>query len=126
MNSSTSKQSLDLYHNLTKIKDKNATEFTAQKMRDQLQPVIAKPKILNKFVRGDIELEEAYERAKISNVQEGLKRLLNKLKDIELTDIGGLDINELRSVEQIVRKMHREQQRIKDMVKRSISSHRNR
>lgn len=104
----------------TEIKADNTRKFTAQEMRQQLPQVIEKPRILKKFVKGDVDLEEAYDRAKISKTQDRLKRIRKILNDIEQRDIAGLGRNELRAIEQEVRKIGRYQDRIKRMIKREL------
>ena len=60
-------------------------------MRDHLQTVIPKPRILRKYVRGDVNLHDAHDRAKISGTEQRLKKVLDGLDDIEKGDIDGLE-----------------------------------
>ena len=49
--------------------------FTAQEMRERLPTIIAKPRILRKYEKGDVTLEDAYDRAKISGAEQQLKKI---------------------------------------------------
>ncbi|MCY3614856.1 MAG: hypothetical protein OXH03_07155 [Bacteroidetes bacterium] len=110
---------------LQDIKANNNNGFTAQKMRDQLPYVIDKPKVLRKFVNGNVDLEEAYDRAKITDTQKRLKKILSRLDDIEKGDITRLERNELRAVEQLIKKIDRSTQRIGKMINSELNSPRN-
>ena len=56
--------------------------FTAQNLRDQLPVVLKKPKILRKFVKGEVTLDTAHDRAKISDTQSKMKQIRSILNDI--------------------------------------------
>lgn len=111
-NSQTLKEEL-----LSQIKNER---FTAQELRKRLPVVIDKPKILRKFERGDINLEDAHDRAKISDTQRRLRRVRDGLDDIEKTEIEKLDHNELKAVQQILRKISRNLTRVRRMVDTKI------
>ena len=57
--------------------------FTAQEMRERLPTIIAKPRILRKYEKGEVTLEDAYDRAKISGAEQQLKKIRDGLEDIE-------------------------------------------
>ena len=99
---------------LNKVKSE---EFTAQEMRDRLPFVIAKPKILRNFEQGNVSLEEAYDRAKISDAEQRLKRIRDSLDDIELHDLQPLEHNQIKAVEQVVRQIRKHVKRVENMVK---------
>ena len=86
--------------------------FTSQQMRDHLQTVIPKRRILQKYVRGDVNLHDAYDRAKISGTEQRLKKVLYGLDDIEKGDIDGLERNEFGAVKQVVRKIRQQLKRV--------------
>ncbi len=98
---------------LTQIK---AEEFTAQEMRQHVPTVIAKPRILRKYERGDISLDDAHDRAKISGTQQRLRKVRDRLDDIEKSDIDGLEHNEIGAVRQILRQIRRHLKRVSGMV----------
>lgn len=77
---------------------KGEPPFTAQNLRDQLPVVIKKPKILGKFMRGDIDLDTAYDRAKISTTHLKLKKIRDILKDITRAELLALEINSQKPV----------------------------
>ena len=97
-------------------------EFKAREMRDHLPVVINKPKILRKFEKGDISLDEAFDRAKISDIEQRLKKVRGGLNDIEKTDINVLGHNELRAVQQVVRQIRRDLGRVSDMIETKITA----
>ena len=87
---------------LDQIKDE---AFVAQKMRDQLPTVLDKPRILRKYEEGDITLEDAFDRAKISGTEQRLKKIRDELDHLEKSDIDGLEYNRLKAAQQVVRKI---------------------
>ena len=94
--------------------------FTAQEMRDRLPTIIAKPKILRKYEKGDVTLDDAYDRAKISSTEQRLKKIRDRLDDIEMSDLTPLERNELNAVQQVVRKIGQRLKRVSDMVDRAL------
>ena len=97
-------------------------EFTAQQMRDRLPVIIAKPRMLKKYEEGNISFEEAYERAKISNIQQRFKKIREHLDDIQGDDIQRLERSELRAVEQTVRQIRQHVKRISGMIKKELET----
>ena len=93
-----------------------AEAFTSQQMRDHLQTVIPKPRILRKYVRGDVNLHDAHDRAKISGTEQRLKKVLDGLDDIEKGDIDGLERNELGAVKQVVRRIGQQLKRVSGII----------
>lgn len=117
--SSAVEQNIDLKKTLfSQIK---AEDFTAQEMRDHLPFVIKKSRILKKYLKGKINLEDAFDLAKISSIEKHLKDIENKLDNINKNDINNLENNEIRSIQQIIRKIKRHINRISDMIENSIS-----
>ena len=96
--------------------------FTAQEMRERLPTVIAKPRILHKYEKGDISLEDAYDRAKISGAEQRLKKVRDGLDDIELGDIAPLERHEIKSIQQVVRQIRQRLKRVGDMVDAELSA----
>ena len=90
--------------------------FTAQEMRERLLTVIAKPRILRKYEQGDVSLEDAYDRAKISGAEQRLKKVRDDLDDVELGDIAPLERHEIKSIQQVVRQIRQRLKRVGDMV----------
>lgn len=95
--------------------------FTAQQLRDQLPVVLKKRKILGKFVRGEIDLETAHDRAKISNTQARLKKVRDILNDVTKTELGALETSSKRAVEYECRKIQKEITRITKILAAMIS-----
>ena len=96
--------------------------FTAQEMRERLPTVIAKPRILRKYEKGDVSLEDAYDRAKTSGAEQRLKKVRDGLDDIELDDIAPLERHEVKSVQQVVRQIRQHLKRVSDMVESQLSA----
>ena len=91
-------------------------KFKAKEMRDHLPVVIKKPRILRKFEKGDVTLDDAFDRAKISGTEQRLKKVRDGLDDIEKGDINGLEHNELRAVEQVIRQIRQRLERVSKMI----------
>ena len=96
--------------------------FTAQEMRERLPTVIAKPRILRKFENGDVSLEDAYDRAKISGAERRLKEVRDRLDDIELDDLAPLEHHEVKAVQQVVRQIRQHLKRVSDMVESELAA----
>ena len=99
-----------------------AEAFTAQEMRERLPTVIAKPRILRKYEKGDVTLEDAYDRAKISGAEQRLKKIRDGLDDIELDDIAPLERHEIKSVQQVVRQIRQHLKRVSNMVDAELAA----
>ena len=102
---------------LADVKNKS---FTSQAMRDWLPTVIDKPKFLRRYLRRDSTLEDAFDRAKVSDTQQRLKRIRDRLRDIERTDIEALNKGEIRSVKQIVRQIGKDVNRLVKIVEAEL------
>ena len=90
--------------------------FTAQQMRDRLPTVIKKPRMLRKYVNGEVTLHDAYDRAKISRTEQRLKKVRELLDDIEHNDVADLEPPEIRPLQQVLRQIRRGLKRISDIV----------
>ena len=90
--------------------------LTAQDLRNKLPIIMKKPKILARYVSGDIEFEEAWERAKVSPAEERVKRARTLLEEISPGEVDGLDGNSVNSLTQAVKKLDREVRRIRRMI----------
>lgn len=96
-------------------------DFTAQEMRERLPTIIDKPRILRKYEKGDVTLEDAYDRAKISGAEQRLKKIRDGLDDIEQDDLSSLEHNQLKAVEQVVRQIRRSLERVSKMVEAKLA-----
>ena len=105
-----------LFDAIRNLEPRDAQRFTAQDLRNRLPAIIKKPKILSRYVNGDVELEEAWDRAKISPAEQRAKQALALLEEISRTDVDGLHRNSLNSLTQAVRKLDREIGRLRGMV----------
>lgn len=91
-------------------------DFTAQELRRKLPAIVKKPKVLNKYIDGSIALDSAYQRAKISNVQEKIREAKAILEGIEKKNVRELDKNDLNAFRQDLRKLEKEVGRIVGMT----------
>ena len=96
--------------------DGDGRPFTAQELRARLPVVMRKPKVEKRFLAGDINLEEAWQRAKISQVEERLRKALAMLRDVEPSEIHRLEIDRVRALALLVRRANKEVKRINDVV----------
>ena len=60
--------------------DEEKNNFTAQELRAKLPVILTKPRVLNKYIDGTIDLDEGYQRAKISHVEEKIKKAQTLLR----------------------------------------------
>ena len=90
--------------------------FTAQQVRDRLPIVIKKPRMLRKYENGEVPLDDAYDRAKVSRTEQGLKKVRELLNDIEQIDVADLEPSEIRPVQQVLRRIRQELKRVSEMV----------
>ena len=82
--------------------------FTALEMRRKLPVILQKPKILKRYENEKIDLDEAYQSAKISRAEESVKKATTLLSDISRQEIANLERNELNALKQALRKLRRE------------------
>ena len=102
--------------NLGEDDDDNA--FTAQDLRKKLPVVLKKPKVLKKFKDGEINLEEAYQRARISDLEDKVKRARGLLEDISISDAKQLEQGSFKAFQYAVGKLLKEVERIQKMADR--------
>ncbi len=102
---------------LTRIKTE---EFTAQELRDKLPTIIKKPRILKKFQNGDVLLNEAFDRAKISGAERKLKKIRQDLDDIEKDDIISLERSEAKAMKYEISKISNRLKRVSEMVEKCL------
>ncbi len=87
--------------------------FTAQDLRNKLPVVLKKPKVLKKYIAREIYLDDAYQRAKISNVEENVKKATELLNDVSLRNLVRLEQNEFKAFKYATNKLFREVDRLK-------------
>lgn len=104
---------------LSKIKQQKEEdeEFTATEMRKKLPVVLAKSKILNKFIAGEETLEDAYLKAKTSNALKDARNAHGYLKKIDKKALANLERSGLGAVEQEVRRCKKETDRLEKLIK---------
>ncbi len=94
-------------------------DFTAQELRKKLPVILKKPKVLNKYMNGEIDLDESYQLAKISQVEEKVKRAKDLLSDVSKQDVSQLEPGRFNALKQAVRKLKQEVDRIEKMTTHS-------
>ncbi len=96
--------------------DENSNTFTAQDLRNKLPVVLKKPKVLRKYVAREVDLDEAYQRAKISDVEENIKQATALLSDVSNDKVSRLESNRFNAFKQATKKLSREVNRIEKMT----------
>jgi len=91
-------------------------DFTAGEMRKKLPVVLNKPRVLKKYERRVISLDEAYQRAKTSRAEDKIKQATALLDEVQMSDIQLLEQNEINALKQAVKKHQREVKRIDDII----------
>lgn len=102
---------LERIRNLGDTEDEDS-DFTAQELRKKLPPIIKKPRVLKKYIEGSLSLDNAYQRAKISNVQEKIREAKAILEGIERRNINGLERNDFNAFKQDLNRLEKEVRRI--------------
>ena len=107
---------------LTKIQNFGPTDedgdFTAQELRKKLPVILKKPKVLTKYLEGKIDLDEGYQIAKVSQVEEKVQQAMNLLNEVSQKDMVQLDTSRFNAFKQDVRKLTREVARLNKMIER--------
>ena len=98
--------------------DEENNTFTAQDLRGKLPIVLKKPKVLKKYIAGEITLGQAHQRAKISSVEENVKEATALLDDISQLRVSQLEQERFNAFKQDVRKLSRETARIENMMQK--------
>lgn len=96
--------------------DEEDNNFTAQELRDKLPVIITKQKVLRKYIDRTVDLDEASQSAKISHVEEKVKRAKGLIEDVSRQDVSRLERNQLNAFKQSVKKLSRAVERIEKMV----------
>ena len=100
----------DLGHN----EDNN--DFTAQELRKKLPVILTKPKALRKYISGAMDLDQSYQVAKISRVEEKLKQARTLLDDVTIGEMRQLNQNDFHACKYAFRKLARTVRIINDMI----------
>ena len=116
-NSDLRKVLFERIRSLGKVEDEGEANFTALELRKQLPVIIRKPKVLKKYIEGKVDLEVAYQSANISNVQQKILNAKKILEDVEKKDITVLTKNDLNALDQELRRLFRETNRIDKIIR---------
>ena len=90
--------------------------FSAQDLRKKLPVVLKKPRILKQYVEKKITLDEAFQRAKISRIEENVRQAYSLLEDVSKAKVQELEQSRFNAFKQDVRKLSRLTDRIKKMM----------
>ena len=96
--------------------DEEDNNFTAQELRKKLPAIVTKPKVLRKYIDRSIDLDEAYQSAKISHVEEKVKKARMLIEDVQRQEVSQLERNQLNAFKQTVKKLSRAVERIEKMI----------
>lgn len=91
--------------------------FSAQDLRDKLPTIIDKKRVLRRFVKEEYGLDEAYQVAKISRVEEHVRRARSLLTAVGKQDVDRVEQNRIGALGQDVRRLGRDVERINAWVK---------
>ena len=87
--------------------------FTALDLRKKLPMVLKKPKVLKKYIARKIDLDQAYQLAKIARVEENIRQATVLLKDVSKGDVSRLERGEFNAFKLATRRLAIETDRIK-------------
>ena len=79
--------------------------------------ILEKPRVLKRYIAGSIALDEAYQRAKISQVEENVRQAKTLLDDVTKGEVSKLERPRFTAFKQDARKLSRAVQRIEKMIK---------
>ena len=96
--------------------DPNANPFNAQDLRNKLPVVLKKEKVLKKYRDGKIDLDQAYQRARISKAEEKVKQATDLLSDIAKSDVRDLTASDSNALKYAVKKLCKEATRLRKMT----------
>ncbi len=96
--------------------DEDKNNFTALELRKALPVIFKKSKVLKKYEEGTIDLVEAYDRAKISKVEESVKEAIKYLEDISGEEVGKLEKNDFDAFKHVVGKLKKATKRIEKLT----------
>lgn len=96
--------------------DESANPYTAMELRRRLPAVMKKPKIERRFIAGKVSLDDAFQSAKISRVEERLRKAIAMLRDVAKADIRAIERARLGAFKQDARKAKREVERVFRLV----------
>lgn len=96
--------------------EEDNTEFTAQELRNKLPVILKKPKVLNKYIAGEVTLDAGYQRAKISEVEKRVRQAVELLDDVERKDIVELESSRFNAFKQDTRKLSQQVNRITGII----------
>ena len=107
-------------NDIKKVADGNNenNSFTAQALRNHLPSVIRKPKILRKFISGELDLEQAYQQARPSDLAKKVKEAKGLLTSIERNAVSALEQREFKDFKYSINQLKKEVNRINDIAKK--------
>lgn len=97
--------------------DNEENDFTALDLRNKLPAIIDKPRILKKYIEGDLTFDDAYQEAKTSKAQQRVKRALSAIKPITKKELEKSDQNTRNAIKPDIRRLKQEVNRIDGIIK---------
>lgn len=98
------------------VKGSDYADFKAQDLRSKMPSILEKKKILKKFVKGELTLDEAYQDARPSDPQKKVRMAKDKIMDIAKIDVSCLEIFSINELLANVSKLIKEVKRMQLMV----------
>ncbi len=96
-------------------------KFTAKDLRDKLPVVLENRRVLQKFKDNKLNLEEAYQRSRKSDLEDKVKRAQGLLDDISVSEVEQLEQKRLKSFKYAVGKLTKKVKRIRDMIEKQLT-----
>ncbi len=97
--------------------DEENNDFNALDMRKKLPAILRKSNVLKKYNAKTIDLDEAYQRAKTSRVEDKVKKATGLISDVSIKEIKSLEKPRFDALKQHVNKLARASNRLSDMAK---------
>lgn len=105
---------------LEKIKNQGSdgedSDFTALELRKKLPVILTKPKMLRRYINETVDLDEAFQSANISHVEEKVKKARALIEDVSKRDVSRLERNQFNAFKQTVKRLSRAVERIEKMI----------
>lgn len=97
--------------------DEDESEFTAQELRKKLPVILRKPKVLKKYLGGEIGLDEGYQLAKVSDAEKQVRQAKELLGNVSREEVAGLEQSRFNPFKAELRRVSQEVDRLNKIAK---------
>ena len=91
-------------------------EFNALELRKKLPVILGKPKILRKYIADQLDLDDAFQRARISQIERRVRQARDLVADVVREDVAPLEQPRLNALRLDIRRLGLEVKRVRDLV----------